>query len=261
MRTLPHDPPLSCFEAMLETVAQEIEAREKERARALDEADSGFFMDLGEERLIRAFLAYVYEEPMTSVVQPVREALRDLRTGFELGATSTAWDVWDYFWYAVAVGDAKSAHFIAGMPEDVWWVPETRPVPWFVVRLQAAFSIFLEEPRAARLLERLTRLVFEPLPPELEDDVPDIQNTCRLLTALHQKKADDFARALKAREEFRARIYKTRGSVSPVALMDLDGLGICRMARDRGILPAFRSPYLPLELFDVPETGSTRKGS
>jgi hypothetical protein len=254
MRTLPHKPIVSCFEGLFPELQARLETLSALRAEALERSDAPFFLDSGEQWLVRGFVGYLYEEPAPKLAEMFRRSLLDFRTAFELGAVASAWDVWDWFLYSLAVSDTASAHFLASMPEDVWWKPWVRPISWLVVRLKALFAIFDGHgTQAARLLARLRALVFdEPLPPELKDDTPDIQNDWKLLDALHRRDAAGFTSALEFRENFRAAMFRIRGGAAPVGLMDLDGLGLCRLARERGMEIPFRHPYLPFELSDVP---------
>jgi hypothetical protein len=224
--------------AMLPGVVARLEEVEKRRAAALESADAGFFRDAAHGWFLRAML----DEPK-SIAAHLRKGLAEIRTAFEVGLESHAWKMWDYVSYALAAGDAESAHFLAAVPEEAWCRARIKPVPWLVVQVRASFALFREEPAGALLEELQVLVAEEPLPPELEPDLPVIRSDAALLRAIHDRSAAEFNRLLKERMELR----RDRG-LAPASIYDFAALGLCRLARDRGISPAVRHAALPLEV-------------
>lgn len=227
---------------------------EPEREARLDRGDGEFFYTRGHQWLALGMVGYLYEEPPEKVVDLLRNGLREVRTMLELLRRTHAWEIWDFFLYAVAVNDRPFARFLATMPVRLWFNETIKPVPWLIQQVRAAFALFLaKEKRAGELLEQLRIMVFEEeLPIELSDQVSLIRNVCELLEDLHQRREADFRKHLQTRMELRTTWFTIGGGAAPISLIDLHGLGLCRLARDRGMKTDVRHVYLPLEMLDVP---------
>ncbi len=53
---------------------------------------------------------------------------------------------------------------------------------------------------------------------------------------------------------FRARFWKEIGAISAFSLLDLHGLGLSRLAQDRGMIVDVKHIYLPLEILEIQPT-------
>lgn len=254
MRTLPHRPNPTSFPCTKEIATRILKEGESQRAARLKEGDGEFFYTAGHQWLTLGMLGYLYEEPTEKIADGIRKGLRDLRTTLEIGRETNAWEVWDFLCYALAVNDRPFARFLATMPRGLWFSDAIKPVPWLIQQVLAGFALFLElDRKAADLLAQLRVMVFdEELPVELEDELPLIRNACELLEALHRKDPAGFEKHLKTREKLRTDWFTAGGGAAPIALIDLHGLGLGRLARDRKMKFAVPHPYLPWELLEVP---------
>lgn len=253
MKSMPHHPDYESFRCMRHAAQLYLEEHEPQRESEFLRGNGEGFRMLGDQRLVQGMIGYLYDMPLPEVAHHLRKGLADIRIAFELKAALHAWQVWDYFLYAAAVNDRPLAHSLASMPEDVWWNREIKPVPWLIRQVKAAFAIYRkEETVASRHLHDLHVLTFkEELPPELQPNLPEIRNYYRLLESILKKDSVVFNKSLEERTEIRADSFRRGGTIAPIALLDLHGLGLSRMARDRGISVTIQHVYLPLELLDA----------
>ncbi len=246
---MPHKPEVEdfpCMRHMAQIIIDESEPLRKDRYY---EGDGEFFRVLGEQRVILALIAYLHEEPLAKSVSLIRAGLGDIRTAFELRVVTNAWQLWDYFLYAVAVGDVSLAQFLAALRDRDWWNTDIKPAPWLVKQVKALFALFRNED-AGRLLRDLKVMVFdEQLPEELEEMLPEIRGTYHLLDALHRRDAAAFNAHLAARMDVRAAYFA--GCIAPIALLDLHGVGLARLALQRKMLVTLRHTYFPAELLQI----------
>jgi hypothetical protein len=200
--------------------------------------------------IIRACLEYGLEQPLTRVAQSIREATRLFRTAVEQGYRPNPWEVWDYFLTAIAIGDRTLAHLLSALPESRWAIFPNSVLAWLEAQNRIAFALFRgEEQRLPRLLANARAYTFEePLPTCIEQDQPEIQNTGLLLESLAGKNSSTFLPLLEKRMELRTQSFLRQGRNAAAGLLDLSGLGLCRLAHDRGIQVAVDHVYLPLKL-------------
>jgi hypothetical protein len=252
LRTLPHRPDGPAFESLRGSLAELIERQWDENETHFKKRNASFFAGHAELHFIRAEIDYLFEAAPAAVVAGVRQGLRHVRTAFDLGHRSTGWHVWDYTLFSLASTFRSMAHFMASLPLAAWWNSPIKPVPWLLVRNRCVFALLREDPAAGPLLRELEEALFrKALPPELEKDLPDLQNTWRLLQALFARDAAAFNKGLALREELRGQAFSLENRAAPVALLDLHGLGLCRLARDFEMPLETQSPYLPMDLLDA----------
>jgi hypothetical protein len=252
MRALPHHPDGPTFQSLRESIPGLIESQWAENEKQFKKSNGRYFAWHAELHFIRAEIDYLFEAPPATVVAGVRQGLRHARTAFDLGHHSTGWHVWDYTLFSLASTFRSMAHFMASLPLSAWWESPIKPVPWLLARNRCVFALLREDPAAGPLLKELEEALFRrELPPELEKDLPDLQNTWRLLQALLSRDAAAFNKGLALREELRAQAFSVGNQTAPVALLDLHGLGLCRLARDFEMPLEAGSPYLPFDLLDA----------
>ena len=253
MRTMPHNPPVKDFEIFYSVLPGLISGDESQRGENLQNLDSLFFSELAESWFMRAQLAYLFEETVDTVARYVCRGLTEVRQAFDLGCDSNPWKLWDYLLFALAVRDYSSAEFLALLPDDFWWNPGQKPVPWLVLQVKTVVSLFRNAPGTNDLLQALYQEVFQSaLPEELEPLLPEIENAYSLLCFLYGRNVLEFNRYLSARMDILVRQLGRENSAATGALIDLHGLGLCRLARERGMEVTVRHAYLPLDLLMVP---------
>jgi len=251
MLSMPHAPTVESFPCMRHMAQIVIDESDKDLKAKFRKGDGAFFKALGHQWMILGLLSYLNEEPRARVWEQLRKGVEYFRTGIELRSKLNAWEMWDFFLYAVALDDLATARLIAVLPNPWWWDTEIKPVPWLVKQVQAVFALFRRDTRSLpTLLRDLRVMVFEEaLPEELELEVPDIRNTCQMLEALDKADGSSFNACLRRRMEFRALHF--RETIAPIGLLDLQALGLCRLARERNMTVDVRHVYLPLDLLDL----------
>lgn len=254
MRNLPHHASLALFPEMNKRVRQFLEDGAARRDEKREAKDSEFFRLLAEQWIVRGCLDYLEEQAPATVVRHIRTGLREFQTALEIGHAPNPWEMWEYFLSALAVSDRAGAHLIASHPEDAWAVRQSDALDWLVVQSKVAFALFRgEETEAARRLADLKAFVFDhPLSPGFKDDLPEIQNCHRILEGLHARNGANVNRELTQRMELRAQSFRRHGANAPIGAIDLPGLGLCRLARERGLSVAVAHVYVPLALLDLP---------
>ncbi|MBI2901638.1 MAG: immunity 49 family protein [Planctomycetes bacterium] len=249
MRAMPHKPDAKSLQVLAAALREQITTEEARRKEKLDEGDAQFFADIAELHFIRAELDYFFEAPLPQVAKAVKLALADAREALRLGRPANAWHLWDYLTYSLAVSDREAAEFFASLPARAWDEKIVKPVPWLTAQVKAAAALVRVDPAVGRLLEQLRILVFDEILPEALDDLlPQIRNTCLLLEGVSRREAKAFHEAMASRAELRAEYYGRLAPAAPIALLDLAGLGLCRLAKDRGMEVDVRHVTLPLEL-------------
>mgnify|MGYP001608627056 CR=1 FL=1 len=217
------------------------------RSEQLDSGRAPFFRLLADQWFLRAALDHAAAAPALRVAGHLRQGLQEMRVAFELGHVANVWELWDFFFYALAASDRNCAYFVATLPERCW-EPPGESLQWLLAQLKTAFSLFQHDDleAAVRLSEARTLVFEDPLPTGVAKDAPEIRNLARILETLLQKDAAGLNRALTERLEIR---NKAKGNVLMSAL-DLHALGLAWMARDRGIEVTVRHALLPLALLE-----------
>jgi len=254
MKTLPHHPAVQVFQALKSALDEEIEKDAGTREQAIADEDGPALMKSGEGLIVRGMIAYLFDEPLPEVAGLVRRGLAFKRDAVEAGKFLNAYLLWDYLLFSLAVGDSESADFFATIPQKLWWNADPLPITWFVNRSRGLVALYLgREKEAARHIENATVQVFEEdLPEEVQEEKADIQHSVLLLRGLLLKDAKLFQDNLKSREAWRIDKFGSDGNAVPRALIDLDALGLCRMARDLRLDFRIESPYLPMKLLELP---------
>ncbi len=254
MRNLPHHASLALFPETNKRARQFLEGCAARRDEKAERKDAEFFRLLAEQWIVRGCLDYVEEQAPATVARHIRQGLREFQTSLELGHKPNPWEGWEYFLAALAVSDRAMAHMVASLPEEAWAVRQSAALDWIVVQAKVAFALFRgEETETARRLADLKAFVFDhPLTPGFKEDLPEIQNCHRVLEGLHVRNGASFNREMTQRMELRAQSFRRHGTNAPIGALDLPGLGLCRLARERGLQIAVSHVYLPLALLDVP---------
>lgn len=199
--------------------------------------------DAGQLRL-RACLEYAEERPLSGVLATLREAVQEFAGELEGGLRPSPWDLWHWSLAALAARDREAAEFFSTTPENRWLAPLDESAQWLHAQVLALFSLLRhDETETRRWVEALPEF---PLPDGVADDVPEIRNVHHLLDAIHRRDGTAFHARLAERMELRAKSFARIGRDSLLGCLDIEGLGLCALARERGIVPAVAHVYLPL---------------
>jgi hypothetical protein len=209
---------------------------------------------VGEEWLTLGCLLHLEEQPPAKIAECIRSGLADLTLSYELDGSAEPDEAFVHFGAALAVGDRPAAGFLAFLPPVKWGFPTSHEwqIPAWLTR--TSFALFMGQASEAGIgMDLMQGLLFESeIPEETAPRKPEFEATFRLLEALQKKDAAAFSAQLPKRQAARALALKEEAGPEPLALIDFQGLGLCRMALDAGMRVEAADPYLPLELLRVP---------
>lgn len=208
-----------------------------------------------DQAIIRGFVGYYLGNPLDEVRA---DLLRGCSlTAFRVGAGAhhlNPWEINDWLHIAMAVGHRGLAEALIGIRVEAWNTRDIRPANWLILRLRIVMDLWRGDERQVSFLLEQERvgIFIDRLPEELEPDLPEMRNVHHLLKALAAKDAAGFNARLAERMAIRASHYIRGGTVAPIACIDVHGLALCRLARDRGITPTVDHVYLPYGIMDLP---------
>ena len=176
----------------------------------------------------------------------------DFVTALELGYPTESVEINNWFYRSLVVNEHSLAHFLSALPDAVW--PHGPPLP----RTQArwGFAVFRgQEDRARAILEYLYGLCFEAgEPPTDEIDQQKLElhkNLYSLMEAISKKDSASATTSLHKRMELRPIVPPEGTRYESFQPLDLIGLGLCRLARLRGMTVKIDHSSLPLALLDL----------
>lgn len=250
MRMMPHNPEpksLAQQQASLQIMRQQLE---KARVAAVEALDGRFVANFATSWLVEAMLLYAFEAPLTEIVKSTETGLRELRTAMKLGFRPDSWRMWDYLLFSLAIADEESTSFFAQHATERWRDPNARPTLWLSMQIVCVVALHRQdEEHAAALLPNIHAALFDaPLPIELRPLLPRIFNEYRLVEALYRRDEGTFNEQMDERMRLREEYYRRMERSSPTSLLDLAGLGLCRLAGERGLAVRIEHVYLPLHL-------------
>jgi hypothetical protein len=243
---LPHRPDASRLEAARAAVEGFLKRAEARLPVWIEERRGEFVVSVAHQRLNQALLRYVAEEGRPAFESAVRGATGDFCRALEMGFVPLLPEARMFFLAALAVADRPSAQFIASLPPEPWRETPRAGMRWRSLQLDVLFALFKDGDETAGIRLEEIRAI-EAFPEGLQAEVPAIRNECRLLDAIRTKDAAALDAALGERMAILEASFLRNGRNGPWQLMDLEGLGICRLARDRGLRVQRSHPYLPVD--------------
>lgn len=247
MISLPHQPDAARAQAALKTV----EAILNEPAPHVKDMKPGQGPAfLGRHRILHGLLLYALQGPGPKVAQELRAGVAAFAEALDQGHAPHARDVWSNVLASLACGDRSTAQLIATIPEDLWVEPKNLSLYPVMIQTKAVFSLLRqEEPESTRWVETSHAIAFEERMTQAQQlEAEEIRNTHRLLEAIHTRNAATFNSWLEKRLQVRAVSFAGNGRNSPLGFVDLDALGLCALAQDRGMVATVRHPSLPYDL-------------
>jgi hypothetical protein len=207
-----------------------------------------FFYKIGNQWIVRGVVDYLCGETLDCAVGHIRNGIVGMARAFENGYEFNPKELRNVFLTSLAVSDTATAHFISALPSSI---PLNKGI--ITAQVFTAFAIFRKQQDVAmQLLEALSSLTFEfPIPDDLKRDKLEIQNDYRIFEALCKKKPSGFNEFLSNRMQIIVNSLEKWEINDPLKLLDLSGLGFCRLAHDRGMAITVDHPFLPLAFLDV----------
>jgi hypothetical protein len=222
-----------------------------QRVRELELANGNgaFFHILAEQWKILASLQYVFQQSPATVLASVERWLDHVVLGMELSHGVEVGVMLEYFFGAIAVKNDSCAHCLATAPADLLGFADDPDSLWPIVG-RVAFAFLREEDDEARtFLELLHGHLFE-APPDAPSPPgkAELCNLQRLGAALLARNAAVFNEQLEERCRLRVAALEVDADLETPQVIDWIALGLSSFARDRGLTPGTRHPYVPLIL-------------
>lgn len=235
-----------------ERAARFVQHAEPAREWALCYGDAKFFAKLAYKSAFLCQLRFINTHRAEAAVLALRQAVRDFATALELGYPTEAAEVNNWFYRALVVNDQSLAHFLASLPRRVW------PYGGDLFRFQAAlgFAVFRNQlERATEYLDSLAGLCLDAPPPASPEEKAKrvfLEASYHLMEALVKGDAASATKQLHRRAEVRP-VFPLEGTrYEPFQLLDLIGLGFCRLAQLRGMTLTVKHALLPLDWLNEP---------
>src|SRR5262249_52574261 len=219
---------------------------EQAREHALAYGDGKFFATLAYQSAFLSQVRCLQTGFTDQAVLSLRCALKDFLFALELGYSTEAVEITNWFYRSLVVNDQDAAHFLASLPTRVW------PYGDDFARKQAAWGFALlrgERDRASDILEFLYGLCFETQEPPIEGRLPARQiqeNSYKLMLAISEENSSSTTACLRERIKLRPMVPLEGTRYELFQPLDLIGLGYCRLARMCGITVNVEDPSLPL---------------
>lgn len=249
MREYPHGLDEEILPEDLEIEQDIINQLEIHVERGYAERKSSLFRGLGKSYFAVGCCSYALGEAPFKIAEPLRKALEYLYTSFDFGYPQQAYDFIRLLTLAVVLENSEIAGSLARTKQERYTNEnvEVEEITFIVAELISAFVRKDEETVGKILAEnnpdkieankifRYDRMLYLPLLP--------------LLNAVHKKDSAGFSAALQAREtDFVKFFSRAERKNDPDALIDIPGLAITAIARERGLDFTDRSVYRPSEL-------------
>lgn len=165
-----------------------------------------------------------------------------------------AWTYEQWQHIALAARHPALSETLWAMRRDTWDTKRIRPVNWLVCRIRILDLLQrggLDSDLRGLLEMSRIGLFDDPLPSELEPDLPLMRNWHHLLHSLVFRDGAAFIQRLAERQELLAAHWRRGGGVSAAALLDMGGLALARVAASCGLTPAHGDhPYLPRAMLE-----------
>lgn len=251
---MPHNPPVDSFEVSYDLLPGLITDKSNQQQHLLGEERTSFFVEFAELWFVRAQLAYLFEERADTIIQCLQKGLEQATKASGFGLEANPWRIWDYLSNALVAGDYASVNFFSLLSENRLWDSTVKPVPWLIMQVQTLAALFRSLSRSDRVvpMQELYEAIFRTqLPEELNDQLPEIQNMYSLLHALTTGNATEFNTYLTMRMDLLERYFTKQNTAATAALLDLSGLGLCRLAGGKQMQITVKHVYLPLEILQV----------
>lgn len=257
MRKFPHKMKASLLERKLQFCTQAFAGFVgPERQAALNEKRWEFFFGHMRSGVQTARLRYLFDAPLSEVIAILRRPLPDLLQGSQFGGHLNPVSLSEYLGVALAVRDAKTTAWLAGLSRTSWKGPDGK---------YPELALLISETMQAGA--RRDKIVFARLAVALRkawpqlDTVRDPEESKALyepkLAILESLAAHDPARLEKAwisqAQYWASQFPRPSDAADMDAFLDVETLGYARLARTFGLQVPDTNPYAPVALLDEAE--------
>jgi hypothetical protein len=254
MRKFPHTLKASQLEAKLKYCRKAFaNFAGPQRAAAMKEKKGEFFFGHMKYGLQTARLMYLFDAPLKDVIATLRRPLPDLILGSEFGQTMNPVFLSECLGVALAVRDAKTTAWLAGLPRSSWSGPAGKYPDLALLIPEAMQSgawrdkiVFARH--AVALRKALPQLQSLPDP---EETVPHFEPKLAILESIAANDPAALEKGWVSQRDYWSKQYPRPSEASNIdAFLDVETLGYGRIARNFGLKVPDSNPYAPVALLD-----------
>ncbi|MFH1896738.1 MAG: Imm49 family immunity protein [Candidatus Desantisbacteria bacterium] len=248
MRKYPHKPDLEWikqgYERHIITYKEDI----SEESEFLKQQYVGFFRGQMWEARDFAACSHAFEEPIENVLMYLREACRNLSIAIEFGLVMDDAEFFIYLSLALIVRDNELVKQLSGFDRQRYTNPEvgSHEAEYLLAEIYAD----LAGDRHASATERVPKAISELSSRSLNRiQKRYLQSKVMMAKAIIDRNQEEFDKAIESRHKDFTQFW-SRSDMREFykGLLDIDGLGLIRIAMDNGLVCNVQSVYLPLEL-------------
>ena len=249
MKKYPHRLDEETLPERLEREQAKVVEDEAEIEEAVKNKRAIFVKALGEEYYSVGVYGYALDEAPAKVKTALSKSLEYHFSAFRMGVVTDVYEFLTILSLAVVLGETEIAESAAAARRDRYTNPniEAEEIVFIVAELLSAF-VRKDETAIGKILAannpdeidsnkiyKYDRMIFFPL--------------LRLMAAIHRRDDANFTALLKARNDDFAKFYaRVNDKNMPEALIDMPGLAVAALAKERGINFTDTSVYRPSEL-------------
>lgn len=260
MRKFPHPLKASFLAGKLKFCRQAFaKCAGPERTLALNEKRGEFFFGHMKYGLQTARLLYLFDASLKDVVATLRRPLPDLIIGNKFGRPMNPVYLSEYLGVALAVQDAGTTAWLAGLPRNSWTEADEKYADLELLLPEAMQAgawrdkiVFARH--AVALRKALPQLDSFPDP---EESKPYFEPKLAILEAIAANDPPGLEKAWASQARYWASQYPQSSEAANMdAFLDVETLGYGRLARNFGLKVPDSNPYAPVALLDEAERRS-----
>lgn len=204
---------------------------------------------MANQYMILAMEKHLLGRPRIEITDVLSLSVKEMVLAVELGYTPQTFELWDYFLTALLVRDFSAAYFLASIPEQYRLVGEDIVDLMNTLASNTAFALLKRQFGLISLwLESYRQVCFSPAGSEgLRSLKAEFENIYFLFEAIYQNSEKSFDEHLSQRMSIREQRLLTRARLDPLTLVDVQALGLVRLAAMYGIAVSIRHTRLPLQ--------------
>jgi len=251
MRTIGHAVKADMMKASLNDYSARLNAFAGKRPAQIQKRNPAFFVGYMENSLRVARLSYLFDAPLKEVITVLRSGLPELPTVFEMGGMLQPRLMEEFLGAALLAKEPKMTDWLADLPDQAYRNPQmqTSDVHYGIVEAEQAGARGDKAKFAAAVAKLRPALDPKKLIVEPKGELAIFEPIVALLEAVAKGDQVAFDKAWKDEGDAWKKRY---GRPSEVAnfdgILDVEALGIGRIAQGFGLKVATGNPYAPAEL-------------
>jgi hypothetical protein len=251
MRTIGHAVKADMLKTTYEVNRKRVEAFAAKRDEQLKKRNPLFFQGYMENSLRVARLNYLFDGPLRDSIAALRAALPELPRVFELGGMFHPRLMQEFLGAALLAREPKMTSWLADLPPQAYRHPgmQTSEVHYLIVEAEQAGARGDKAAFAATVAKLRPELEPRKLIVEPKGELAIFGPVVTLLEAVAAGNAAALDQAWKAEgDAWKARYSGAAEVANADGVLDVEALGIARIAQNFGLKIPSSNPYAPAEL-------------